>query len=68
MITHDTEPQLAPMLEDSRAKIDAADWQTLRLWWDTYPIGHPLFMGETGQHFYRAMRTKAHQQCEVAHA
>lgn len=58
MITFDDEPIMQPMSDDSKAVIDTLSLDELKRAWQTYPIGHHLFVGDTGAFFQRALRTR----------
>ncbi len=58
MISFDLEPLEPEMNQADRAWIDAASYETLLHKWRHHPIGHPLFMGDTGRYYSKMLTAR----------
>lgn len=59
------------MTPEQKQQIDAMDYESMLSLYRSAPVGHPLFAGDTGDYFSKAMKDKRAQRtydkCPTCH-
>lgn len=55
------------MTEETKKRIDSMSYESMLALWRTAPIGHPLFLGKTGDYYAEVMKQKRAKVGDAEH-